>query len=53
MRTAICLTGDDMQGGVGKVGTIMQIAARRSSVGIPQLFYPVQEGSNPGGIETH
>ena len=49
MRTAICLTGDDMQGGIGQVGTIMQITTRRSSVGIPHLFYPVEEGSNPGG----
>ena len=46
MRKAICLTGDDTQGGIGKVRTI---ATRRSSVGIPHLFYPVQEGSNPGG----
>ena len=49
MRTAICLTGDDMQGGVGKDGTILQITTRRSSVGIPHLFCPVEEGSNPGG----
>ena len=38
-----------MQGGVGKVGTLMQITTRRSSVGIPHLFCPVEEGSNPGG----
>ena len=49
MRKAICLTGDDTQGGVGKVGTIMQITTRRSSVGIPHLFYLVEEGSNPRG----
>ena len=49
MRTEICLTGDDMQGGVGKVGTIMQITTRCSSVGMPHLFCPVEEGSNPGG----
>ena len=46
MRKAICLTGDDTQGGIGKVGTI---TTRRSSVGIPHLFCPVEEGSNPGG----
>ena len=46
MRKAICLTGDDTQGEIGKVRTI---TTRRSSVGIPHLFYPVQEGSNPGG----
>ena len=49
MRTEICLTGDDMQGGVGKVGTIMQITTRCSSVGMPHLFCPVEEGSNPRG----
>ena len=49
MRTAICLIGDDMQGGVGKVGTIMQRTTHHSSVGIPHLFCPVEEGSNPGG----
>ena len=48
MRKAICLTGDDTQGGIGKVGTIMQITTRRSSVGIRHLFCPVEEGSNPG-----
>ena len=46
MRKAICLTGDDTQGGIGKIGTI---TTRRSSVGIPHLFCPVEEGSNPGG----
>ena len=46
MRKAICLKGDDTQGGIGKVGTI---TTRRSSVGIPHLFCPVEEGSNPGG----
>ena len=49
MRKAICLTGDDTQGGVGKIGTVMQITTRRSSVGIPHLLCPVEEGSNPGG----
>ena len=49
MRTAICLTGEDMQGGVGQVGTTMQNTPHRSSVGIPHLFCPVEEGSNPGG----
>ena len=49
MRTAICMTGDDMQGGVGQVETRMQKTTRRSSVGIPHLFCPVEEGSNPGG----
>ena len=49
MRKAICLTGDDTQGGIGKVGTVMQTTIRRSSVGIPHLFCPVEEGLNPGG----
>ena len=49
MGTAICLTGEDMQGGVGKVGTIKQITTHRSSVRVPHLFCPVEEGSNPGG----
>ena len=49
MRTAICLTGDDMHGGVGQVGTIMHITSRRSSVGILHLFCPVEEGSIPRG----
>ena len=53
MRKAICLIGDDTQGGVGKAGTIMQITTRRSSVGIPHLFCPMEEGSNPGGVEIH
>ena len=49
MRKAISLTGDDTQGGVGKVGTIRQITTRRSSVGIPHLVYLVEEGSSARG----
>ena len=49
MRKAICLIWDDTQGGIGMLGTIMQIKTRRSPVGIPHLFCPVEEGSNPGG----
>ena len=34
-------------------GAMKQITHRRGPVDTPHLFCPVEDGSNPGGIEMH
>ena len=48
------MTGDDKkEKKSGAHGAMLQRAHRRGSVDTPHLFCPVEDGSNPGGIEMH
>ena len=41
--------GDKKEKKSGAHGAMVQITHRRGSVDTPHLFYPVEDGSNPGG----
>ena len=45
--------GDKKEKKSGAHGAMVQVTHRRGSVDTPHLFCPVEDGSDPGGIEMH